>query len=55
MKLHDDKEQADKNLPKKYYGSMYVSTEKMYNVEVEIYVLLGGQNWGLQTGRRLLR
>lgn len=42
MKLHDNKEQADKNLQKKYYGSMYVSTEKMHNVEVENYVLLGG-------------
>ena len=28
MKLHDNKEQADKNLQKRYYGGMYVSTEK---------------------------
>ena len=44
MKFHDNKEQANKNLQKRYYGSMYVSTEKKkHNVEVENYVLLGGQ------------
>ena len=45
MKLHDNKEQADKNLQKRYYGGMYVSTEKkMHSVEVENYDLRGGQN-----------
>ena len=33
-----------------------LSTEKkMYNLKIESYILLGGQNWGLKTGTQHLR